>query len=460
MSLVADELIRFSSVLRIAYNFLTGRDYLKRKKFREKKKLISVALPFSDLVYAFPDLIPVFPIRMHDFKIHKYLTYLGSASKIFGWNKVTNFLGFVKDLGIKDISQTVDNIIEDVIGTINDKYNEMYDFGEESGIPSDFCYGVKSLYGMNVSKGKNCDANLNYTIRCSAWNKYLESIKAIGNPSKQIWIEIPPRNIGNSLELFRDNIVKGLTELEKISNYNYTDNMLREHFRTVNQIHQAYKTIINEISTSDFYPCNPATFSEILALLSISFHDYNSNATRFRDNISSLVDEMKGRVRKGIGMDVSNRPKILITPMFGGWEPKTHDIIYELGGRVLYGDWDLLQFLEDIPISNRTDPVEAYAKFLMDVNSKGIGCDNNTLTDSYVRLAKNLGADGLVFVQVFGCHSISNCFTMLKEKLRRELEIPSIALNFNKMGENVEQIRTRLGAFMEIQNETKKTTKN
>ncbi|MFX1344756.1 MAG: 2-hydroxyacyl-CoA dehydratase [Promethearchaeota archaeon] len=452
MSLVADELIRFSSVLRIAYNFLTGRDYLKRKKFRENKKLISVALPFSDLVYAFPDLIPVFPIRMHEFKIHKYLTYLGSASNIFGWNRVTNFLGFVKDLGIKDISQTVDNIIEDVIDTINEKYNEMYDFGEECGIPTDFCYGVKSLYGMNVSKGKNCDANLNYTIRCSAWNKYLESIKAIGNPSKQIWIEVPPRDIGNALELFVDNISKGLDELESISSYNYNSNTLREHFHTANQIHQAYKQIIYDIGTADFYPCNPATFSEILALLNISFHDYNSNAMRFRDNITSLLNEMKGRITKGIGMEVSKMPKILITPMFGGWEPKTHEIIYELGGRVLYGDWDLLRFLEDIPISNRADPIEAYAQFLMDANQIGIGCDNNTLTDSYVRLARNLNADGLIFIQVFGCHSISNCYTMLKEKLRQELEIPSIAVNFNKMGENVEQVKTRLGAFMEMFN--------
>jgi benzoyl-CoA reductase/2-hydroxyglutaryl-CoA dehydratase subunit BcrC/BadD/HgdB len=136
--------------------------------------------------------------------------------------------------------------------------------------------------------------------------------------------------------------------------------------------------------------------------------------------------------------------------MFGGWEPKTHDIIYELGGRAIYGDWDLLRFLDDIPISTGSDPIEAYAQFLMDITSDGIGCDNDILTDSYVRLAKNLKADGLVFVQVFGCHSVSNCYTMLKEKLRRELEIPSIALNFNKMGENVEQIKTRLGAFMEM----------
>ena len=346
MSLVADELIRFSSVLRIAYNFLTGRDYLKRKKFREKKKLISVGLPFSDIVYAFPDLIPVFPIRMHEFKIHKYLTYLGSASNIFGWNTVSNFLGFVKDLGIKDISNTVDNIIEDVIETINGKYNEMYDFGEESGIPTDFCYGVKSLYGMNVSKGKNCDANLNYTIRCSAWNKYLESIKAIGNPSKQIWIEIPPRNIGNALELFVDNVTKGMNELEKISNFEYTDNAFRKHLQNANQIRQSYKNIIYEVSTSDFYPCNPATFAEILALLTITFQDYNSNAQRYLENMSQLVKEMRERIRSGIGMDVSNMPRILLTPIYGGWEPYIHEIIFELGGRVLYADWDILGFLE------------------------------------------------------------------------------------------------------------------
>ncbi|GAG95214.1 unnamed protein product, partial [marine sediment metagenome] len=223
---------------------------------------------------------------MHPFEIHKYLTYIGSASNVLGWNRVTNFLGFIKDLGIKDINQAVDDVIESVINTINSKYNEMYDIGVESGLSTDFCYGVKSLYGMNVSKGKNCDANLNYTIRCSTWNKYLESIKAIGNPSKQIWIEIPPRNIGNSLELFKDNITKGISELEKISNFSYDEKALRAHFQTANQIRQSYKKIIYDISTSDFYPCNPATFCEILSLLNISFHDYNSNATRYRDNIA------------------------------------------------------------------------------------------------------------------------------------------------------------------------------
>ena len=449
MSLIADEIIRFSSILRIAYNLLTGRDYLKRKKFREKKKLISVALPFSDLVYAFQDLVPVFPIRMHTFEMHRYLTYLGSASNIFGWKNVSNFLGFIKNLGIGDINKIFDEIIDKVIETVNNKYNEMYDLGIESGIPIDFCYGIKSLYGMHVSKGKNVEATLNYTIRCSAWNKYLESLKTIENPAKQVWIDVPPRNVGNAIELLTENIYAAIKELERISGNTYDKNILRNHFQVANDIRKFYKTILYEVSLSEFYPCNPATFSEILVILNNSFQDYNSNAIRYRNNMASLVKEMKERIRNKIGMDVSKMPRILVTPMFGGWEPKTHEIIYELGGRALYADWDMLLLLEDIPITRISDPVEAYAHYLMNATTNGMGCDNDRLTDSYIRMAKNLHADGLVFIQIFGCHSISNCFTMLKEKIRRELEIPSIALNFNKIGEN-EQVKTRLGAFMEM----------
>jgi benzoyl-CoA reductase/2-hydroxyglutaryl-CoA dehydratase subunit BcrC/BadD/HgdB len=449
MSLIADEIIQFSSVLRMAYNLLAGRNYLKRKKFREKEKLVAVTLPFSDLAFA-AGTIPVFPIRMHQFEISEYLTYLGSASSIFGWNTVSNFLGFIRNLGINEVSKIVDEIIENVIDVINKKYNEMYDIGIENGISSDFCYGLKSLVGMHVSKGSNVDACLNVTIRCSAYNKYLESLKAINQGPKQIWVDIPPRNIGNAIELLTDNISDAIKEFENLTGNNITDNQIREHFKIGNQVKRSYKNIIYDISASDFYPCNPATFSEIMALLSISYQDYNSNATRYRDNIIALEREMRERIRKGVGMDVSDRPRIFVTPMFGGWEPKSHEIIYELGGRALYADWELLKLLEEIPTSNHTNPAEEYARFLMNATETGIGCDNDKLTDSYLRMAKDLDADGLVFFQLFGCHSISNCYSMLREKIRRELEIPTTAITFNKIGENVEQVKTRLGAFMEM----------
>ncbi len=449
MSLIADEIITFSSALRIAYNLLTGHNYLKRKKFRDKKKLVGVSLPFSDLAFA-AGAVPVFPIRMHTFKISNYLAYLGSASSIFGWKNVSNILSFVKNLGISEINKIIDDTIEETIDKTNLKYNEMYELGISSGISSDFCYGLKSLVGAHVSKGRNLDACLNVTIRCSAYNKYMESLKVINQDPKQIWIEIPPRNIGNTLEIVTDNVSNAIREFENLTGNTITDNQLRENFKIGNQVKKSYKTIIYDISASDFYPCNPATFSHIMALLSLSFQDYNSNAVRYRDNLVSLVNEMRERIRKGIGMDVSKMPRILVTPIFGGWEPKTHNIIYELGGRAIYADWDIIRFLEEVLVSNHLNPVEEYARFLINATVSGIGCDNDTLTDSYLRVAKKLNADGLIFFQLFGCHSISNCYTMLREKVRRELEIPTTAITFNKIGENIEQMKTRLGAFMEM----------
>jgi benzoyl-CoA reductase/2-hydroxyglutaryl-CoA dehydratase subunit BcrC/BadD/HgdB len=450
MSLYGDEIIRFSSVLKMAYNLIAGREELKRMKLREKKHLVSVALPFSDLVYGFPNLVPVFPIRMHVFKISKYLSLLGSSASVFGWDNVSKFLGFVKNMGLNEISKVIDQIIEDVINTLNEKYNEMFDIGVERGISSDFCFALKTLVGMYVTKSKNISANMNYSIRCSAWNKYLESLKAIDGNVKQIWLDIPPRNIGNALELLTENLSDVINQLEKLSGISYNQNSMKEHFKTANQIKRDYKTIIYEIGTSDFYPCNPATFSEILALLSVSFQDYNSNARRYADNIHQMVNEMRERIRNRIGMEVSKMPKVLVTPMFGGWEPQTHEIIYELGGRALYADWDILRALDEVPISSTADPIEAYAKFLLNITENGVGCDNNTLTNSYVRVAEKIKADGIVFNQLFGCHSISNCFTLLKEKTRKDLEIPAIALTFNRIGENIEQVKTRLGAFMEM----------
>ncbi|MFO7795331.1 MAG: 2-hydroxyacyl-CoA dehydratase [Promethearchaeati archaeon] len=444
MSLFTDDIVTFKSVLRLAYNFLAGREYLKRKKFKERKKLISVALPFSDLIFS-AGAIPVFPIRMEKFKVNAYLNALNSAKSLIGWDLTTKLLSFVRQF---DVLKILDTVLDDVIHTINEKYNELYDLGIENGIPSDFCYGITGLTGMFISKGQNVDANINFTIRCSAWNKYSESLKQY--VPKQIWVDVPPREYGNAVELLTDNISKAISDLEEVTGNLVTDNSLKKQFRIGNQIKRYYKTVLYECSASDFYPCNPATFAEILALLGLSFQDYNSNAQRYLENFSYLVKEMRQRIDKGIGMDVSKMPRVMITPVFGGWEPETHEILYNLGARTIYADWEVLQLLEEIPVGRDSNPVEDYARFILNATMRGIGCDQEALTDSYIQTAKDLNVDGLIFNQVFGCHSISNCYSLLRRKIRNKLEIPTTVINFNKIGENVEQVKTRLGAFMEM----------
>jgi benzoyl-CoA reductase/2-hydroxyglutaryl-CoA dehydratase subunit BcrC/BadD/HgdB len=447
MSIYADDVISFTSVLKMAYNFLTGRDYLTKRKQKEKKKLISVALGFPDLVFA-ANAIPVFPIRLEKFKINLYLMALNSATSLFGWDLTTKILGIARQL---DFLKVVEKVLDDVVSSINEKYNNMYDLGVENGVPSDLCYGINALYGMHKSLSKSLDANLNFAMRCREWNKFSKSLQTI--VPNQVWVNIPPRGTEDEdkiLEIMVNNVKKAISELEGITGNYITDNSLKKQFRIGNQVKRFYKTILYEISSSNFYPCNPATFAEILALLTISFQDYNSNAQRYLENMSHLTTEMRERIKKGIGMDVSGMPRILIAPMFGGWEPETHEIVYDLGGRSLYADWDILGLLEEIPVSENSDPVEDYARFLLDASIKGIGCDSDALSNSYLNFVKKLDIDGLIFNQVFGCPSLSNSYEILKNKIKSELEVPAIVINFRKIGENVELVKSQLKAYMEV----------
>ena len=445
MSIYADDVISFASVLKMSYNFLTGKDYLKRKKTRERKKLVSVALGFPDLVFA-AGAIPVFPIRMETFKLNTVLLALNSATSVLGWDLTSKALDLARQF---DILKIVDKILEEVITSINDKYNTMYDFGVKNGAPSDLCYGINALYGMHISKGKNVDANLNFAMRCGEWNKFSESLKSTASP--QIWVDIPPKEMGNTneaLELMVNNINKAIKQLENITGNIVTEDSLKKQFRIGNQVKRFYKTILYEISASDFYPCNPATLAEILALLTISFQDYNSNAQRYLDNIGHLVKEMRMRIRKKIGTDVSGTPRLLFTPIFSGWDPMIHEMIYNLGGRIIYADWDIFGLLEEIPVSPKLNPIESYAKFLLDASNKGLGCDKEALTQSYVKAAKDLKIDGIIFNQVSGCPSISNVYNSIMEKFNNDLEIPAILIKFKKIGEDLDEIKGKLANFM------------
>lgn len=429
----------------MANNFLTGREYLRRKKIREKKKLISVALGFPDLIFA-AEAIPVFPIRLESFRVNRYLTALNSATTVLGWSLTSKFLDFARQF---DVLKLVDTILEEAITSINQKYNQMYDKGVQNGLTSDLCYGIYAIYGMHKDR-KQIDANLNFAMRCGEWNKISESLKT--TVPNQIWVDIPSVKSEDKKERLSSmitNVNKAIEELEALTGNVITDNSLNKQFRIGNQVKRFYNTILYEISTSDFYPCNPATFSEILALLTITFQDYNSNAQRYLENMSHLVKEMRERKKKGIGTEVSDLPKLLFSPMYGGWEPEIHEIIYKLGGRIIYADWEVLGLLEEIPVSKDSDPIENYSKYLLEASTKGIGCDNENLANSYLNAAKNLDVDGIIFNQVYGCPSMSNIYDNLKKKVESELNLPSKVIKFKKIGENIEQIQNSMKPFIE-----------
>ena len=91
--------------------------------------------------------------------------------------------------------------------------------------------------------------------------------------------------------------------------------------------------------------------------------------------------------------------------------------------------------------------IENYAKYLLYLNiQEGI----QDLIDVWMGIAKRIQADAILFSHVWGCRFTTPAFRKMKDRVTEELEIPIIPLDFYSPGDNIGQIKTRIGAFIEM----------
>ncbi|HMF31506.1 MAG TPA: 2-hydroxyacyl-CoA dehydratase family protein [Candidatus Lokiarchaeia archaeon] len=446
MSYVDEDAHNFAGLIRLAVHFLQGRDFLKRKKMRDKMALVSVTFPFNDIIFA-AGAVPVFPIRMHEFKTAAYLSALEAGSALAGWDATTKLIQFAHSF--KAGKNLVRNLIIEVIEAVNEKYNELAAMSESLGYGVDSCYGVKGMYGMYYTKGKNLDLNLNVMYRCSAFVKYFDTLHDLVPRSH--FIELPTYPPGAQspevLEFMISELQEAFAALEKVTGKPITSAALRETAQLSNECRKYYRDILFDIGKQDFWPCNPSTFAEILTLLNSTQIDCCSDLKRYRDDLKALVDEMRARIRNGVGMDVSRYKKVVYGPIFGGYEPSVQDQLYELGGRTYYGDWHALGFLQDIELSG--DMVRNLANWYLSISGR-FGCGNTEFMDSFVSLVQQLGADAVIFNQIFGCRDMTGGYRYFKDRITKELGIPVAMVNFTRIGDGIEQVKTRAQALMEM----------
>jgi len=431
--------IRFPSLMKLALEFLMGRENLKYLKLIKKKHLIGSIMPNTELICA-ANAIPTYPIRMHNFGDENLMKNLNLAKTILGDNILTNFIKFIGNI---DKTGIVENIIHRIYQGIFDRFEEMYNIGIDSvGIPQDECYGIKCIAGMFASKGKNLSATFLQSIRCSAFQKTYETIAKY---SPSIFIEIPPFQFELINQIALKEVEYASKSLSKVSGFEITQESLRKICSMTNECKIYAKKLI-DISSGNKYPIHPKSMAEFLALIEIAFQDYLSNPEIFRNILKSIVEEFESEIRKGNYIDVSSMPKILFTVRFGGWEPLIEDFVYENGGRIIYADWFLYGFMSQIKTSG--DIFQNYADYLQSI-AIGFGCDNKSVVNSIVNFCNNYKIDGVIYNQLFGCHSLTTVYSRLKRELLKH-EIPSTMVNFNKIGENIEQSKTRVVALMEI----------
>ncbi|MHA1269913.1 MAG: 2-hydroxyacyl-CoA dehydratase [Candidatus Helarchaeota archaeon] len=437
--------IMVENYLKIVMTFLSSKSQIKYYR-GQGKKICLISLPWGrELVFA-GGAIPIHFPRVGDFEKHPILKAL-NFGKNFGW---TSLMGAVRSLKYVIGEKFYTKMIYEFIHNIFWNYDRYIKIGEEDGIfPLDACFGTRMLYGNIIDNADNIDFTLGLGTRCNWFSKYFEVVDGFSRPSDGskiplIMLEIPNIDNKNGFETLKENINQFLGELEEFTGNSISEHDLFKIAKLSNSIKRSYKKLMLMWS-KDIIRMPPLAYTNLFALLHIAFTDYLADPKFFDDTLAGLVKELKSPFKPDI--DVSTVPKIALINHFGGYEPDIPYIIDELGGRLIVPDWHSLGLLKEVETTG--DMLDNFTKDILYVSR--CWCNNSGMSDNWINTINKLDIDGVIFNLAYGCKSLTPSFKLFQDKLReQEKNIQITAINFQNIGDNPGQVKTRVGALIEM----------
>ena len=204
-------------------------------------------------------------------------------------------------------------------------------------------------------------------------------------------------------------------------------------------------------STACGPPCpSPISGRDALLINQISFYD---DPVRFTGKIGQLCDELEARVQAGQGVAPKDTPRLLLSgcPMaVPNWKLP---YIIESSGAVIVGEESCIgaRSTRDL-VAESGETVEEMLENLVDRYMK-IDCacftPNPERLENVVAMARDLKADGVIHYGLSFCQPYA--MEALKvEKALTAAGIPMLSLETDYSMEDVEQLKTRVEAFVEM----------
>ena len=194
----------------------------------------------------------------------------------------------------------------------------------------------------------------------------------------------------------------------------------------------------------------PISGKDVLLISQIAFYD---DPTRFTQMTNALCDELDKRVEEGISVFPKGTKRILLagTPLaIPNW--KLHNIVETTGGAVVCEEMCTgTRYFENLVEEGRDTfegQVEALAERYMNINCACF-TPNEARIDDIKRLVKEYDIDGVIDVNLKFCN-LYDTEGFLVERAVKEAGIPVIGIETDYTDADAQQLRTRIGAFIEM----------
>lgn len=319
--------------------------------------------------------------------------------------------------------------------------------GGERVLPTATCPLIKASLGARFDRTcpffRICDLFVGETT-CDGKKKAWE---ILATDAPMYIMDIPQMKRPEDFDKWEREIKNYMAKLEELTGNKITEESLHEAIVTLNNKRKALKRL-NEFRKLDNVPISGR---DVLLITQIAFYD---DPKRFTQMTNALCDELDKRKEDNVSVFEAGTKRILLTgtPLsIPNW--KLHQIVETSGGAVVCEEMCTgIRYSEHLVGEEATD-MDGMVKNLTHRYLGNINCacftPNNARIDDIIRLAKEYKADGVIDVNLKFCN-IYDTEGYFVEKALEQAGIPCIGIETDYTDEDAEQLKTRIGAFIEM----------
>jgi len=322
------------------------------------------------------------------------------------------------------------------------------EIGKESAekiLPRNTCALIKSFVGFKLSKLcpyiESCDLVVGETT-CDGKKKAYEIFEEYVPLHV---MELPQMKRDVDRDLFKGEVLRFKGKIEEITGQEITASRLKEAIRLINN----RRRVLQRLNKLRAASPSPISGRDALLINQISFYD---DPPRFTKNIEALCDELEKRVAAGEGIVQKGVPRLMMSgcPMaVPNWKLP---FVVESSGAVIVGEESCIgtrntRDLVDEGGQSVDEMIDAIVDRYMRIDCACF-TPNPERLDHIVDMAKELKADGVIHYALQFCHP----YTVEAYKVEKALEkanIPLLKIETDYSMEDVEQLKTRVEAFVE-----------
>ena len=316
----------------------------------------------------------------------------------------------------------------------------------EKYLPRNTCSLIKGAFGFALGKVCPYLAASDLVVGENTCDGKKKSYEIFGKLVKDFHVmDMPQVKHPQGRELLKEEFRKFMVRMEELSGKTITVDSLKEGIRIVNEKRAAMHRL------AKLRHADPAPISGLDALLAAQVYFYD-DPVRFTSSVNAICDEIKDRILNEEGVFPKSAPRILVSgcPMaVPNWKLAT---IVEASGAVIVGEESCVgERGYQLLTPDRGDSIDELLDNLVDRYLQ-IDCavftPNPGRLDKVKTMAAAYGADGVLHYGLQFCHPYQIEAGPMEKALEAD-GFPTLRVDTDYSTEDIEQIRTRVEAFIE-----------